>query len=195
MRAGVGIYYSNDIHGVPPVMLQSVRGCAHATGPDVRLRRRACLPASSVSCRGRAKCEPVRHACPVHAAADPPADAVLAAGIRKPKPTLRHIYGRGQVSRLPMVYEVNVFLTNRYLPIPAVLPSERLLVEQKGAAGFYHDIARSAAPARLPSRAPARRRGRGAPQPRRPGASDSRPATTAGRMRRPDAAAVLVACA
>ena len=47
-----------------------------------------------------------------------------------------------------MVYEVNIFLTNRYLPIPAVLPPERLLVEQKGACGFYHVIARSAAPRR-----------------------------------------------
>ena len=54
-----------------------------------------------------------------------------------------------QVSRLPMVYEVNIFLTNRHLPIPEVLPGERLLVEQKGACGFYHVIARSAA-ARLP---------------------------------------------
>ncbi|KAK9819477.1 hypothetical protein WJX81_000858 [Elliptochloris bilobata] len=66
---GVGIYYTNDITGVPPVMLQSV-------------------------------------------------------------------------SRLPMVYEVNIFLTNRHLPIPEVLPGERLLVEQKGACGFYHVIAR-----------------------------------------------------
>ena len=41
-----------------------------------------------------------------------------------------------------MVYEVNIFLTNRHLPIPEVLPSERLLVEQKGACGFYHVIAR-----------------------------------------------------
>ena len=49
-----------------------------------------------------------------------------------------------QVSRLPMVYEVNIFLTNRHLPIPEVLPGERLLVEQKGACGFYHVIARSA---------------------------------------------------
>ncbi len=89
----------------------------------------------------------------MHAAADPPADAVPAAGIRKPKSTLRHICGRGQVSRLPMVYEVNIFLTNRYLPIPAVLPSERLLVEQKGAAGFYHVIARSAAAPQAPRRA------------------------------------------
>ena len=47
-RAGVGIYYSNDIHGVPPVMLQSVRGCAHEAGPDSRLRQCACLPASPV---------------------------------------------------------------------------------------------------------------------------------------------------
>ncbi len=49
-----------------------------------------------------------------------------------------------QVSRLPMIYEVNIFLTNRHLPIPEVLPSERLLVEQKGACGFYHVIARCA---------------------------------------------------
>lgn len=49
-----------------------------------------------------------------------------------------------QVSRLPMIYEVNIFLTNRHLPIPEVLPSERLLVEQKGACGFYHVIARYA---------------------------------------------------
>jgi len=48
----VGIYYSNDIHGVPPVMLQSVRGRAHATGPDDRLRQYACLPASPVTYEG-----------------------------------------------------------------------------------------------------------------------------------------------
>ena len=54
-----------------------------------------------------------------------------------------------QVARLPMVYEVNIFLTNRHLPIPEVLPGERLLVEQKDACGFYHVIARSAAD-RLP---------------------------------------------
>lgn len=49
-----------------------------------------------------------------------------------------------QVSRLPMMYEVNIFLTNRYVPIPEVLPRERLLVEQAGASGFYYVIARSA---------------------------------------------------
>ncbi|KAK9819481.1 hypothetical protein WJX81_002292 [Elliptochloris bilobata] len=66
---GVGIYYCNEISGMPPVMLQSV-------------------------------------------------------------------------SRLPMMYEVNIFLTNRYVPIPEVLPRERLLVNQAGASGFYHVIAR-----------------------------------------------------
>ena len=43
-----------------------------------------------------------------------------------------------------MMYEVNIFLTNRYVPIPEVLPHERLLVEQAGASGFYYVIARSA---------------------------------------------------
>ena len=63
--------------------------------------------------------------------------------LRAPYPTLAEGMGV-QVSRLPMIYEVNIFLTNRHLPIPEVLPSERLLVEQKGACGFYHVIARCA---------------------------------------------------
>lgn len=48
----------------------------------------------------------------------------------------------GQLSRLPMMYEVNIFLTNRYVPIPEVLARERLLVDNAGASGFYHVIAR-----------------------------------------------------
>ena len=48
----------------------------------------------------------------------------------------------GQLSRLPMMYEVNIFLTNRTVPIPEVLPRERLLVDNAGASGFYHVIAR-----------------------------------------------------
>ena len=47
-----------------------------------------------------------------------------------------------QVSRMPIIYEVNIFITNRFVPIPEVLPSERLLVEQLGVSGFYHVIAR-----------------------------------------------------
>jgi hypothetical protein len=43
-----------------------------------------------------------------------------------------------------MLYEVNIVLTNRNVPIPEVLPRERLLVEQLEASGFYHVIARSA---------------------------------------------------
>ena len=50
----------------------------------------------------------------------------------------------GQLSRLPMMYEVNIFLTNRTVPIPEVLPRERLLVDNAGVSGFYHVIARSA---------------------------------------------------
>ena len=49
---------------------------------------------------------------------------------------------RGQLLRLPMMYEVNIFLTNRYVPIPEVLARERLLVDNAGASGFYHVIAR-----------------------------------------------------
>lgn len=46
------------------------------------------------------------------------------------------------VSRTPVLYEVNIFVTNRFVPIPEVLESERLLVEQLGVSGFYHVIAR-----------------------------------------------------
>lgn len=51
-----------------------------------------------------------------------------------------------QVSRMPIIYEVNIFITNRFVPIPEVLPSERLLVEQLGVSGFYHVIARCVLP-------------------------------------------------
>lgn len=47
------------------------------------------------------------------------------------------------VSRTPVLYEVNIFVTNRFVPIPEVLEPERLLVEQLGVSGFYHVIARS----------------------------------------------------
>ncbi len=67
--AGVGLYYGEEIHGVPPVLLQ-------------------------------------------------------------------------MVSRTPVLYEVNIFVTNRFVPIPEVMESERLLVEQLGVSGFYHVIAR-----------------------------------------------------
>ena len=43
---------------------------------------------------------------------------------------------------MPIIYEVNIFITNRFVPIPEVEPSERLLVEQLGVSGFYHVIAR-----------------------------------------------------
>jgi KUP system potassium uptake protein len=69
VHAGVGLYYGEDIHGVPPVLLQFV-------------------------------------------------------------------------SRTPVLYEVNIFVTNRFVPIPEVLPSERILVEQLGVSGFYHIVAR-----------------------------------------------------
>lgn len=48
------------------------------------------------------------------------------------------------VSRTPVLYEVNIFVTNRFVPIPEVMESERLLVEQLGVSGFYHVIARRA---------------------------------------------------
>ncbi|CAK0787458.1 hypothetical protein CVIRNUC_010678 [Coccomyxa viridis] len=66
---GVGLYYGEEIHGVPPVLLQ-------------------------------------------------------------------------MVSRTPVLYEVNIFVTNRFVPIPEVMEAERLLVEQLGVSGFYHVIAR-----------------------------------------------------
>lgn len=69
VRAGVGLYYGEDIHGIPPVLLQFV-------------------------------------------------------------------------SRTPVLYEVNIFVTNRFVAVPEVLASERLLVEQLGVSGFYHVIAR-----------------------------------------------------
>ena len=46
------------------------------------------------------------------------------------------------VSRTPVLYEVNIFVTNRFVPIPEVMEAERLLVEQLGVSGFYHVIAR-----------------------------------------------------
>ena len=55
-----------------------------------------------------------------------------------------HLRGGAQVSRMPIIYEVNIFLTNRFVPIPEVDRSERLLVEQLGVSGFYHVIARCA---------------------------------------------------
>lgn len=67
--AGVGLYYGEDIHTVPPVLLQ-------------------------------------------------------------------------MVSRMPVLYEVNIFVTNRFVPIPEVMDSERILVEQLGVSGFYHIVAR-----------------------------------------------------
>ena len=73
--AGIGVWYSDDIHGVPAVMVQAV-------------------------------------------------------------------------SRLPVVYEVNIFLTNRFVPLPYVQNNERLLVEQLGMTGFYHIIARYVAATR-----------------------------------------------
>ena len=48
------------------------------------------------------------------------------------------------VSRTPVLYEVNIFVTNRFVPIPEVMEAERLLVEQLGVSGFYHVIARCA---------------------------------------------------
>ena len=46
------------------------------------------------------------------------------------------------VTRMPVVYEVNIFITNRPVPVPEVIEKERLLVEQLGVTGFYHIIAR-----------------------------------------------------
>ena len=69
--AGIGLYYSDDIHGVPAVLVQTVM-------------------------------------------------------------------------RMPVVYEVNIFMTNRPVPVPEVIEKERLLVEQLGVTGFYHIIARYA---------------------------------------------------
>ena len=36
-----------------------------------------------------------------------------------------------------------MFVTIRFVPIPEVLESERMLVEQLGVSGFYHVICRS----------------------------------------------------
>ena len=41
--------------------------------------------------------------------------------------------------------QVNMFVTIRFVPIPEVLESERMLVEQLGVSGFYHVICRSVA--------------------------------------------------
>ena len=59
-------------------------------------------------------------------------------------PALTSLAVHVQVSRMPIIYEVNIFITNRFVPIPEVEPSERLLVEQLGVSGFYHVIARFA---------------------------------------------------
>lgn len=46
--------------------------------------------------------------------------------------------------------QVNIFLTNRFVPVPEVMPKERLLVEQLGVKGFYHVIARCLSPTSCP---------------------------------------------
>ena len=38
--------------------------------------------------------------------------------------------------------QVNIFVTNRFVAVPEVLSSERMLVEQLGVSGFYHVIVR-----------------------------------------------------
>ena len=42
----------------------------------------------------------------------------------------------------PIIHEVVIFMTNRFVPVPEVLPAERFLIEQLGVGGFYHCIAR-----------------------------------------------------
>lgn len=42
----------------------------------------------------------------------------------------------------PTIHEVVIFMTNRFVPVPEVLPTERFLIEQLGVGGFYHCIAR-----------------------------------------------------
>jgi KUP system potassium uptake protein len=46
------------------------------------------------------------------------------------------------VTRLPVLPELCVFLTNRFLPYPVIMQKERFLVEQQGLPGFFHVVAR-----------------------------------------------------
>jgi len=128
-HAGVGVYYSNEIRGMPPVMLQSVRAPASMT---VRLRNAVCccMPLATNSL-----CFALLHKVNMRPLAV--LESLLCTTV-----SLHAVCV--QVTRLPMLYEVNIVLTNRNVPIPEVLPRERLLVEQLEASGFYHVIARSA---------------------------------------------------
>lgn len=48
-----------------------------------------------------------------------------------------------ELSRMyPSLPQVSIFLTNRSVPLPEVLPAERLLVQQLGARGWYHVVVR-----------------------------------------------------
>lgn len=46
--------------------------------------------------------------------------------------------------------QVNIFVTNRFVAVPEVLGSERMLVEQLGVSGFYHVIVRCVSQLMLP---------------------------------------------
>jgi len=124
------VYYSNEIRGMPPVMLQSVRAPASTTYVCILLCAAACL------CRQTACGFTLLHKVNMRPL------AVLESAVSAKPASLHAVCA--QVTRLPMLYEVNIVLTNRNVPIPEVLPRERLLVEQLEASGFYHVIARSA---------------------------------------------------
>ena len=46
------------------------------------------------------------------------------------------------ITKFPMVHTMNIFLTNRNIPVPNVSLHERFLVQQLGLPGFYHVVAR-----------------------------------------------------
>lgn len=52
-------------------------------------------------------------------------------------PVLAHL-----LARLPVLYQVNIFLTVRYVPLPEVAPHERLLARDTETDGFYIVVAR-----------------------------------------------------
>lgn len=52
-------------------------------------------------------------------------------------PVLAHL-----LTRMPVLFQVQIFLTNRFVPLPEVDPKERLLARDAGVEGFFHVVAR-----------------------------------------------------
>lgn len=65
-------------------------------------------------------------------------DVASSPGEDRAPPVLAH-----QLARLPALYESNIFLTVRTVPVPEVPPAARFLVASAGVPGFFHCIARA----------------------------------------------------